>query len=56
MKLTFQQVHHILQKEIEWCEKHPNKDLTEQHMLGFKNGLKQAQYLLEKAERAINTK
>jgi hypothetical protein len=53
MKLTLQQAHHVLQAEIEWCLKHPNKDLTADHQLGFRNGLKQAQYLLEKAEEKI---
>jgi hypothetical protein len=41
----------MLQAEIVWCLDHPDATLTHDQQMGFMNGLRQAQILLEKAEK-----
>jgi len=36
----------ILDSEIMWCEKHPEKAFTKEYRKGFINGLIQAKYLI----------
>ena len=50
MKLSIKEVTDILQNEINWCLDHPDKELTKDQQMGFVNGLRQAQLLIEKAE------
>jgi hypothetical protein len=51
MRLTLKEADDILQAEINWCLDNPDKDLTHDQQMGFMNGLRQAQLLLEKAEQ-----
>jgi hypothetical protein len=51
MKLTLKEATYILQKEILWCLDNPDKELTQDQQMGFMNGIRQAQILLERAER-----
>ena len=53
MKLTLQQAHHILQQEIEWCQKHPDKKLSADFQDGFVKGIQQAQLILKSAEEEV---
>lgn len=53
IKFTAREVNAILQKEINWCLDNPDSDLNKDQQLGFINGLRQAQYLIEKAEMII---
>lgn len=55
MKLTLKEAQTILQKEIDWCKANPKKGITKIFRNGFCAGLKQAQYLLEKAEESIKS-
>ena len=50
MHLTLKEANGVLQSEINWCLDNPDKELTHEQQMGFVNGLKQAQLLLEKAE------
>mgnify|MGYP001615771090 CR=1 FL=1 len=50
MYLTMQEAQDLLQAEIVWCLDHPDAELTHDQQMGFMNGLRQAQLLLEKAE------
>jgi hypothetical protein len=54
MELRINEVNDILQKEIVWCLDHPDPELSEDHQVGFMNGLRQAQLLIKMAERAMN--
>lgn len=51
MYLTLKEANDVLQSEIVWCLDNPDKELTHEQQMGFTNGLRQAQLLLEKAEK-----
>jgi hypothetical protein len=53
MKLTLNETINILQKEIIWCLDNPDPDLNKDQQMGFMNGLRQAQYLIQKAEEQL---
>jgi hypothetical protein len=53
MKLQLSEAQAVFEKEIQWCLDHPDQQLSQEHQIGFVNGLRQAQYLLRKAERAL---
>jgi hypothetical protein len=41
-----------IQGEIVWCLDNPDEDLTKDQQMGFMNGLRQAQLLIEKINEA----
>ncbi len=53
MKLKTDEVVALFQAEINWCLDHPSAELTQEQQLGFMNGLRQAQYLVQAAERKL---
>jgi hypothetical protein len=53
MKLKIDEVITVLQKEIIWCLDHPDITLNKDQQMGFVNGLRQAQSILEKAEHKV---
>jgi len=53
MKLTSKEIDAILQKEINCCLDNPDQELNHDQQMGFMNGLRQAQLLIEKAETAV---
>jgi hypothetical protein len=54
MKLTLKEAVDLLEKEVQWCLEHPELEVSEDARVGFINGLRQAQLLLQKAEKVIN--
>ena len=50
MKLTVKEIKEILKDEIEWCEKNKNGNIMPTEG-AFIRGLRQAIYLIEKAEK-----
>jgi hypothetical protein len=53
MRLKIKEIITILQKEIDWCSKHPNTSLSKDEQKGFINGLRQAQYLIKAFESKV---
>jgi hypothetical protein len=53
MKLKLNEAINLLQNEIIWCLDHPDPELNKDQQLGFMNGLRQAQYLIQKAEKQL---
>lgn len=46
--ITIQDIDIVVKKEIEWCEKFPDPDLSNDYQQGFIKGLQQARYLISK--------
>lgn len=50
MKVKLKEAISLLQAEINWCLDNPDPLLNKDQQLGFVNGLRQAQLLLQKME------
>lgn len=53
--LTPEDIIDTLQSEIVWCLDNPDKDLNHDQQMGFMNGLRQAQTLITRMVRALET-
>lgn len=53
MKFKADEIVALLQTEINWCLDHPSTELTYEQQMGFLNGLRQAQYLVQAATRKV---
>lgn len=51
--LSVEQQITLLQNEINWCLDHPDDTLNKDQQMGFVNGLRQAQTLIEAAEQSF---
>lgn len=56
MNLTPKEIIKIIQVEINWCLDNPNDELNHDQRMGFVNGLRQAQILIEKFSRVVEDK
>jgi hypothetical protein len=50
MRLTSKDIKGLIQIEINWCLDNPDRDLNHDQQMGFVNGLRQAQTLIERFE------
>jgi hypothetical protein len=55
MKLTAKDIDQLIQAEINWCLDNPDRDLNHDQQMGFVNGLRQAQRLIEYAHNPTVT-
>lgn len=55
MRLKPKDIIGLIQIEINWCLDNPDKDLTHQQQMGFVNGLRQAQRLIERFDAMPDT-
>lgn len=53
MILNLREVNEILDKEIILCFEHPDSSLSADQQNGFRNGLRQAEYLINTAEQKL---
>ena len=51
MKNQIKDIMQILDKEIIWCEKHPDNTFHKEYRKGFINGLIQAKYLISELSK-----
>ena len=51
MMIGKQEIIRLINKELEWCIKHPAKKLSKEFQKGFKNGLSQAVLLIDQLDK-----
>jgi hypothetical protein len=47
MIVTKEELARLIQSEIDWCLDNPSKELNQDQQMGFMNGLRQAQMLID---------
>ena len=53
MKLSIVDIMQVIDSEILWCEKNPDKAFTSEYRKGFVNGLIQSKYLISELNKQI---
>jgi hypothetical protein len=56
MKLSVEDIVQLIDKEILWCERNPDKALHSEYSKGFVNGLLQAKYLIGELQQQVRNK
>ena len=52
-KLNLRDIIQVIDEELKWCLKHPDKAFHKEYRKGFMNGLIQAKYLIGSLEEIL---